>query len=1073
MKEAIIGILFIIVILLISDSAVSSSIEPNDAYGLIPNPNEDNHDNFIYDDIGSDTMVDVVLTSSHTDTYTHDDGDGKTYAKDGGENFAGDGVAVGWFCRNIDDGNDATVTSFPTADQANLGTIANGVQNDFDATGNEQFHFWDFGCEKDTSLNEALPDQNYGIDDTFEVGGVVGASEHRGLLQFLMPANPYPNADISIKKVIIKLKCDAIAAGNIVVYMYKLNHNNWVEGNVNAAAGDASWNEYGTGTSWQASGGDHDTSIDWVGFGSGIIAEKYISSTDWYSFDISAFIEKDNISWGDRFSILMKAPNGAGDTVTFNSRDDSTNDVHPILEITYVDPAPTPAKINATWNKDKQKVEISTEIPNDKDFVQMFIRRDTSAGVSSTDGSAAKVDFDSLENQTYITNKSVKSVLRNHTTLAAPAVDTFYYLRAFTEDNNNTGADATPSNEVSFIRPEIKTGGSTGEWFIINSAGAGGSSLNVMDDVFVHVVPDVTNVSLDSMKEVEIDWGDGGTATYDWWAANPSADPAASTTTLTVTDTTGLKINDYVVISEGANTLARKITGLTPTVITLESALAPDFSTSATIVKTRKHQYSSTGTKSVTLRLTNSNGFQSLRRACTTTPDLVGIDPIAVLDLERTEWNTGDTIVCSGVRSIVRNLDKPILWNTTIGPYEHSTGGTITAYADAGGGEVTVSCAAHGLSAGNGVKIRGSTNYNGAYSVVSTNADDFNVTVAWAGDDAAGYAGTLFPLDSGEDFPGDSVIAGYLVYNVDDNSHGVVETITGTDKINLVGTTLSGGTNNVMTKGDEFYIYASAWVCSDLDPTFSARAAPVTTITSSSTGSAKTLKLHVCDALGNYNQATKSFDINAAAKRLYHSGWVVDNAYIGGGETITINSTTLTEGVDFSKGGSSTATATAMATAINSSLTDNHAVAAGDVCVVTGHVTACTSNDSDAFAPELRIIGTRDIKKTTSTVVKLTNKLNTTGHIRNIISRGSIVYNISGVALDVDTKDMLEEINDGTAEYLLMVIDGSLRKLYPLTKVIVIRETSRQYVPQDQSTGTTGGTWEFSGMFVDGGVYSV
>ena len=64
-------------------------------------------------------------------------------------------------------------------------------------------------------------------------------------------------------------------------------------------------------------------------------------------------------------------------------------------------------------------------------------------------------------------------------------------------------------------------------------------------------------------------------------------------------------------------------------------------------------------------------------------------------------------------------------------------GGDVSAYADAGGGQVTVSATAHGRSNGDTVYIRGTTNYDGSYAISNVATDTFEISATWAGDDGA------------------------------------------------------------------------------------------------------------------------------------------------------------------------------------------------------------------------------------------------------------------------------------------------------------------------------------------------
>lgn len=64
--------------------------------------------------------------------------------------------------------------------------------------------------------------------------------------------------------------------------------------------------------------------------------------------------------------------------------------------------------------------------------------------------------------------------------------------------------------------------------------------------------------------------------------------------------------------------------------------------------------------------------------------------------------------------------------------------GNITAFADAGGGKVQVTSAAHGLADGQWVSIVGTTNYNVLVEVSNAAANTFEVTATWVANDATG-----------------------------------------------------------------------------------------------------------------------------------------------------------------------------------------------------------------------------------------------------------------------------------------------------------------------------------------------
>jgi hypothetical protein len=64
--------------------------------------------------------------------------------------------------------------------------------------------------------------------------------------------------------------------------------------------------------------------------------------------------------------------------------------------------------------------------------------------------------------------------------------------------------------------------------------------------------------------------------------------------------------------------------------------------------------------------------------------------------------------------------------------------GAITAFADAGGGKVTVTSEAHGLSNADVAVIAETINYNGAFVVSGVTANTYEITVTWVSDDATG-----------------------------------------------------------------------------------------------------------------------------------------------------------------------------------------------------------------------------------------------------------------------------------------------------------------------------------------------
>jgi hypothetical protein len=69
--------------------------------------------------------------------------------------------------------------------------------------------------------------------------------------------------------------------------------------------------------------------------------------------------------------------------------------------------------------------------------------------------------------------------------------------------------------------------------------------------------------------------------------------------------------------------------------------------------------------------------------------------------------------------------------------FDAGSTGAITAYADAGAGQITVTSNGHGLATGDVVSIRGTTNYNGIFVIANALTNTFEITDTWVADDGA------------------------------------------------------------------------------------------------------------------------------------------------------------------------------------------------------------------------------------------------------------------------------------------------------------------------------------------------
>lgn len=81
---------------------------------------------------------------------------------------------------------------------------------------------------------------------------------------------------------------------------------------------------------------------------------------------------------------------------------------------------------------------------------------------------------------------------------------------------------------------------------------------------------------------------------------------------------------------------------------------------------------------------------------------------------------------------------KPSDYTRMVKLWSSAKAGSITAFANAGGGEVTVTSAAHGLANGNIVEILGTTSYNGIFTIQDVTTNTFNIVAAFVADDATG-----------------------------------------------------------------------------------------------------------------------------------------------------------------------------------------------------------------------------------------------------------------------------------------------------------------------------------------------
>lgn len=104
---------------------------------------------------------------------------------------------------------------------------------------------------KDTWLEESNPDDNHGLETSFNILDYIGYT-YRAILEFDISSLPVGAELISATLELYFYTSSGAVTGK-TVWAYKLNLTDWVEA-------QATWNIYKTGSNWTAAGGDYVTS---------------------------------------------------------------------------------------------------------------------------------------------------------------------------------------------------------------------------------------------------------------------------------------------------------------------------------------------------------------------------------------------------------------------------------------------------------------------------------------------------------------------------------------------------------------------------------------------------------------------------------------------------------------------------------------------------------------------------------------------------------------------------------------------------------------------------------------------
>lgn len=285
----------------------------------------------------------------------------------------------------------------------------------------------DAAIDEDTYLDKANPTTNYGTHDDIKVLGWTSSSACRGLIKVEMPTEPTNGKTIQSVKFRLKLSADSGGATSNL-RLHRCSQDGVFDTG-------ATWNKYDGVTDWGVAGGDLGN----------VIREVLVGTTAgvWYEFDVTAA----GLQWGDTAWFILKyvVEDPAGLlSKEFHSADDATPADRPVTRIYYIDEPPKKTtnlriEFNDINGRDRPTLVWT---PNDEtDFVSYQIyRREHTSPVTTADTLVAT-----------ITSQSTCS----YKDTDASVEGRVYYYAIFIEDANNTGADATKSNECWFIRPHV------------------------------------------------------------------------------------------------------------------------------------------------------------------------------------------------------------------------------------------------------------------------------------------------------------------------------------------------------------------------------------------------------------------------------------------------------------------------------------------------------------------------------------------------------------------------------------------------------------------------------------------
>lgn len=549
-----------------------------------------------------------------------------------------------------------------------------------------------------------------------------GASTKRhGLVRFRFPASK-EGADMEIEEATLflqSLKTNGVSDGATKHMAYRIIDTQWVEGTSNGDG--ATWDTYDGLETWGNGGDDNaNRSLGYTIFNPKI--------NRWVFIDFVTVISSEGIVADRNMSLLLRwsAEGTTTHTAVLGSRrilgsSDAiayppgapggwSPSAKPVLRVVYREPTPSPVE-GVSVGPDgvyPDRAKFSWEPPKADPaaarFWKYLFRYKSSTGVTPLDPA---VNLDRY-GTSGITVQSVKEA-----TMAAAATfleNTLYSAILFLETKHLHDENATPSFEVTYIRPDVPP---------IDVSGGGGFNiprlLNYNDlDGTTHFVQDKmvfaaagigeraagTLAGFDRKMQIWVDWGDGFSDRFTPFVTKVTTITAAASTVIPVDDPTGLEVGDPVILVEtdASEADVGRITAKTATSITINTDRAGGdteygYSAGSLVYTLPTHVYTKAATYTPKVRVLNGQGFASDSTAAVVS-SVIGVRvPVAVLtsNLQSAYIQTAspviaaDTIHFSGTDSYPRMADKPItLWNFT------GTAGTHTGAA-ATSGDIAVS----------------------------------------------------------------------------------------------------------------------------------------------------------------------------------------------------------------------------------------------------------------------------------------------------------------------------------------------------------------------------------------------